>query len=355
MNCFEKALWRFFYAATLSMLFSCSGTTTDGKSSAEITLKVHHFLPPTSTTQTQLLEPWAEAIETDSDGRMTVEIYPSMQLGGKPPQLFDQVRDGVVELAWTLTGYTPGRFPTIEVFELPFIAASAEATSPAVHEFYEQHLQAEFQEIHPILFHVHTPGSFHMQGTPLQSLNDLQGVQVRAPTRISNQVLELLGATPVGMPVPEVPEALAKKVIDGALLPYEVTQSLRVHELTDSHTEIQGDRGLYTAVFLLAMNRQTYDLLAEDLKRVIDSNSGIALAQQVGRAWDEAERAGRQTAEALGNTVYTIEGAELERWKMATAPAIEAWIETMNQHGKDGQALLDDAQALVQKYSQTQE
>ena len=339
-------------AVTIGATLSCqSPTTSDGTSSPEVTLNVHHFLPPSSTTQTQLLEPWAEKIEADSEGRIQVEIYPAMQLGGKPPQLFDQVRDGVVDVAWTLTGYTPGRFPTVEVFELPFIAASAEATSLALQEFYELHLQEEFQEVHPLVFHVHAPGSFHMQGTAIQSLADLEGVQVRAPTRVSNRALELLGATPVGMPVPEVPEALSKGVIDGALLPYEVAEPLRIHELTDSHTEIKGDRGLYTAVFLLAMNLQTYNSLPQDLKAIVDANSGIALAQTVGRAWDQAEQQGRQAAEALGNAFYAVEGGELERWQTATAPAIAAWVETMNQQGKDGQALLEEAQTLIQNYA----
>ena len=190
-----------------------------------------------------------------------------------------------------------------------------------------------------------------MKGKPIQSLEDLKGAKVRAPTRVTNNVLQVLGATPVGMPVPEVPEAVSKGVVDGALIPYEVTRPLRVHELTDSHTEFGGDRGLYTAVFLFAMNKAKYESLPDNLKQVIDNHSGLALAQQAGQIWDQAEAPGRQAAEALGDNIYTIEGEELERWRVAAEPAIDTWIAAMDELGKDGEALLADARALVSKYA----
>ena len=341
----KKVIWACLAVILTGAVFSCTG------SGPEVTLKVHHFLPVTSTTHQQFIEPWAKQIEADSGGRIKVDVYPTMQLGGKPPQLFDQVRDGVVDAAWTLTGYTPGRFPMVEVFELPFMAASAEATSQAVQAFYQRHLAEEFQEVHPLVFHVHAPGSFHMNGKPIQSLEDLKGLKVRAPTRVTNNVLQILGATPVGMPVPEVPEAVSKGVVDGTLIPYEVTRPLRVHELTDSHTEFGGDRGLYTAVFLFAMNQAKYDALPDDLKKVIDDHSGMALAQEVGQIWDQAEAPGRQAAKDLGDDIYTIEGKELDRWRGAAEPAIEAWVAAMNQQGKDGEALLADARSLVSQYA----
>ena len=317
----------------------------------EVTLRVHHFLPPPSVTHAKFIKPWAEKIERESGGRIEVQIYPAMQLGGKPPQLFDQVRDGVVDVAWTLTGYTAGRFPMVEVFELPFVPGSAEATSQAVQAFYETYARDEFAEIHPLMLHVHHPGSFHMKDKPIRGLEDLQDAKIRAPTRVINAALKALGATPVGMPVPAVPEAIAKGVVDGAMLPYEVTLPLRVHELTDSHTEVGGPRGLYTAVFLFAMNKQRYESLPDDLKAVIDANSGLALAKQIGAVWDAAEAPGRAQAEALGDSFHKIEGAELERWKAATQSVTDGWVAEMNAQGKDGPALLAAARALVAKYS----
>ena len=318
----------------------------------DVTLRLHHFLPPPSTTHKDFIEPWARKVEAESGGRIKIEIYPSMQLGGKPPALYDQVRDGVVDIVWTLPGYTAGRFPTIEVFELPFMAASAEATSQAAHEFYERHARDDFKDIHPLMIHVHAPGTLHMRDREVKTMADLHRVKVRAPTRMTNAALEALGATPIGMPVPAVPESLARGVIEGTALPYEVTLPLKVHELTTSHTEIGGKRGLYTAVFLFAMNKARYESLPADLRRVIDDNSGTPLARKIGRVWDQAEIPGRQAAADLGDSFYTIEGEELARWQAATAGVTEGWIAEMTAAGKNGQALVDDARALIARYAE---
>ena len=317
----------------------------------EVTLKVHHFLPPPSTAQKQLIEPWAKRVEEQSNGRIKVEIYPSMQLGGKPPQLFDQVRDGVVDVVWTVAGYTPGRFPKLEVIELPFVPGTARATSAAAHEYYQTYAKDELADVHPILVHVHAPGTFHMKNKPIRTIEDLDGAKIRVPSRPINSAVTALGGTPVGMPVPQVPEAISRGVVDGTVLPYEVTRPLRVHELVDSHTEFGGDRGLYTVVFLYLMNKDKYDSLPADLKKVIDDNSGIELALAVGEAWDKAEEPGRRAARDLGDQFFVIEGAELERWKAATRPVVDEWVAERTKAGDDGQALLDNARGLIEKYS----
>jgi TRAP-type C4-dicarboxylate transport system substrate-binding protein len=90
---------------------------------AQVTLKLHHFLPPVSNGHSKMLAPWAKMVEEDSGGKIKIDIFPSMQLGGTPPQLYDQARDGVADIVWTLPGSTAGRFPSTEVFELPFVGA----------------------------------------------------------------------------------------------------------------------------------------------------------------------------------------------------------------------------------------
>ncbi|MFO1349512.1 MAG: TRAP transporter substrate-binding protein [Gammaproteobacteria bacterium] len=332
------------------LLAACFALSAQGQA-ADITLKFHHMLPPTSTAHKQLIEPWAREVEAASQGRIKVEIYPAMQLGGKPPQLYDQARDGIADLVWTLPGYTPGRFPQVEVFELPFVTASAEATSQAVQAFYEKHLQQEFAEVHPLFFHVHAPGSLHLRGKPVATLEDMQGLKIRAPTRISNSILKALGATPVGMPVPQIPEALSKGVVDGAVIPYEITRPLKIHELTDSHTEFKGERGLYTSVFIVAMNKAKYDALPDDLKKIIDAHSGMAWAKRAGQAWDAAEAPGRQAAADAKAAFQIIQGQELARWQTATAPVITEWLKDMQAKNIDGKTLLDDARALVAQYA----
>ncbi len=314
----------------------------------DVTLKLHHFLPPQAIAQTEFLEPWAEKIAAQSGGRIKIDIYPAMQLGGKPPQLYDQVRDGVVDLVWTVPSYTPGRFPKIEVFELPFITASAEATSQAVMEYADKHLQGYFPGVRPLLFHVHAPGLLHMNDRPIRRLEDLVGAKLRAPTRAITETLNQLGAVPVGMPAPQVPQAISRGVVDGTVFPYEVTLPLRIHEITDSHTTIWDGRGLYTTVLMLAMNQRAYEDLPEDLRAIIDANAGMAIAGDIGRVWDEAEAPGRAAAEAEGDQFIDLDAAEIDRWKFGSEPVVTRWVESI---GDDGQALLDDARALVAKYA----
>jgi TRAP-type transport system periplasmic protein len=318
---------------------------------AEVTLKVHHFLPAASNAQTKLIQPWADKIIAESGGRIAVEVHPSMTLGGRPPQLYDQVRDGVVDVVWTLPGYTAGRFPIVELFELPFMAASAEATTQAVQEFSQTYLKEEFRHVHPLLFHVHAPGLFHMVSKEFKTMDELKGLKVRGPTSATTQALRALGATPVGMPVPEVPQALSTEVLDGALIPWEVARPLRIHELTKYHVQVGTERGIYTSVFLFAMNLNKYNSLPADLKKIIDNNSGMNLAKQMGKAWDDAEHDGRELAKQRGNQFYTLPPDEVKRWEQATRPVVDAWLDNMQKKGHNGKEMLETAEKLINKYS----
>src|SRR4051812_34906529 len=163
---------------------------------AEVTLKLHHFLPPVSNAHTKLLVPWAKKVEADSSGAIKIDIYPSMQLGGTPPQLYDQARDGVVDIVWTLPGNTAGRFPAIEVFELPFIGAQkAVPNAKAVQEFYEttSFLKDEFKEVHPICVWAHDGGLIH-SNKAIKTMDDMRGLKLRSPTRLAGEALKALGA-----------------------------------------------------------------------------------------------------------------------------------------------------------------
>ncbi len=317
----------------------------------DVTLKVQHFLPPASPTQTQFIKPWADALAAESNGRIKVEIFAAMALGGRPPQLYDQAKDGVADVVWTLPGYTAGRFPKSEVFELPFMAASAEATAQATQEFYEKHLRDEFKDVHVLVLHAHAPGSFFTVSKPILAVDDLKGLKIRAPTRVMNETLKALGATPVGMPVPELPQALSRGVVDGAAIPFEVALPLKAHEMVKHVTEIPGSRGFYTSTFLYAMNKAKYDSLPADLKKVIDNNSGMALAKKVGKIWDDVEKPGRDAAMAAKVAFHQMPPAEVAKMHTATQPVIDAWIKEMDGKGANGKALVEDARAMIAKYS----
>lgn len=316
-----------------------------------VTLKFHSFPPMPANSNAKFVKPWADKVTAESNGEITVEMYASMQLGGKPPQLVDQVREGVVDIIWTVAGYTPGRFPHLEAFELPFMPASAEATSQAAHE-YMMTIGAEDLEDYKVLaVHVHAPGTIHTKDTLVKSASDLNGLKMRGPTRVISQMLGGLGATPVGMPVPQVAPSLSKGVIDGMVVPWEIMPSFKLHELTKSHTTLSGDRGLYTAPFLLLMNKAKYEAMSDAQKKVIDDNSGMALAKLAGQLWDGFEAPARALAEKAGGEFHELSGAELDEMKAAGATLVDAWIEKANGDGLDGAALVETARSLVAKYA----
>ncbi len=317
----------------------------------EVTLRLHQFLPIQAGIPANAIEPWIAKVEADSNGRIKIEHYPSMQLGGAPPSLYNQARDGVVDIVWTVLGYSPGRFPKTEAFELPFMTGDAESASRAFQEYVEQNAMDEFQDTRPIAFHVHGPGWIHTN-KPINSLEDVAGQKLRGPTRVITNLLSKLGATPVGMPVPAVPEALSKGVIDGTVIPWEVTVPLKVPELVSSHTGFESNPGLYTATFVLTMNNDSYNALPDDLKAVIDANSGVEVAAMFGRVMDEGDEVGRARAEATGNDIIVLDDAEKARWMEAAKPVVTEWLAEMDKLGIDGQALIDSAKELIAKNAQ---
>ena len=314
----------------------------------EVTLKVHFHLPATSYASTLFIQPWCEKIAKESNNKMKCQIYPSMQLGGTPPQLFDQVRDGVADVVWTLPGYTAGRFPSLEAFELPFMMRSPEATSRALWEYAQVHSQKEFKDVHPLAFHVHGPGVFHMTSKPVKTMADLRGLKMRAPTRLTNKFIAMLGATPVSMPVPQVGDALSKGVIDGAVVPYEVVPSVKIQELVKYHSETDpAVPAFYTSTFIFAMNKAKYESLPADLKKVIDNNSGEAFSGQIGKAFVQADAEGKKLTG--GNTTNVIAASELATWQKLGDKLSADWVKDMSGKGLDGQKMLSDAKALIAK------
>lgn len=326
--------------------------STIARAQEAVTLRLHHFLPPAANVHQHLLTPWAKALDEQSGGKLKVEIFPAMQLGGKPPQLYDQAANGVVDIVWTLPGNTPGRFPATEVFELPFIAAQKGAVNaPACEEYGQTHVVKETADTKILCFWAHDHGLIHT-GKEIKTKDDLAGLKLRNPTRLAGEALAALGATPVGMPTPQIPEALAQRAIDGCVVPWEVVPSLKINELTSHHLEIPGTPTLYTATFFLEMNRPKYEGLAPELRDILDRNSGLAFAKAAGAMWDTVGAEVRAKVEASGkNTITTISEDEKARWVEATAPVRDKWVADMKAKGLDGEGLIKAAQDMIQKYA----
>lgn len=344
----RRKLLGFVGGAALAAL--ATGFTATTALAQDVTLKLHQFLPAQANVPTLVLDVWADSVEKDSGGRIKVDRYPSMQLGGRPPELMDQAIDGVADIIWTVVGYTPGRFPSTEVFELPFMMTDARSASRAYWEMFEEHMKdTEFKDVHILGTWVHGPGMIHTKD-PVVSPADLQGMKIRGGSRAVNSLLTKLGATPVGMPVPAVSEGLSKGVIDGTTIPWEVTKALKVPELVSNHTEFTG-KALYTLTFVLAMNKEKYESLPADLQKVIDDNSGLEFSVFAGGTMADADGPSRQIAVDMGNNIITLDAAQTEEWRVLAEPIYEEWVADMNSKDIDGQALIDQARMLIEKYS----
>ncbi|MEO0371648.1 MAG: TRAP transporter substrate-binding protein [Pseudomonadota bacterium] len=334
-------------AAAALMAASLSGAAL----AQEVTLKMHQFLPPQANVPNLILVPWAERVMAASDGRIQIDHFPSMQLGGKPPELASQVVDGVADIIWTVAGYTPGRFPQLEVFELPFMMTNAEDTSRAYWEYADANMMdADFKDMKILGVWVHGPGVIH-SNKPVESVSDLNGMKVRGPTRVITGMLGELGATPVGMPVPAMPEALSKGVIDAGVIPWEVTAALKVPELVKNHTTF-GDEPLYTAAFIFAMNKDKWEALPDDLKAIIDAESGADFSALAGKTMQDSDGPARKLAEDAGNNIIDLTPDQIAEWKAAAGNVEANWIAEMNEKGFDGQALVDQAKGLITEKSQ---
>jgi TRAP-type C4-dicarboxylate transport system substrate-binding protein len=297
-------------------------------------------------------KPWMEKVEKDSGGRIRFEAYPAMQLGGTPVQLYDQARDGVVDIVWTLPGTTAGRFPRVEAFDLPFMMNNAEATSKALWEYFQTQCPDEFKDTQVLALHVHGPGVIHTVGKAVKSASDLRGLKMRGPTRQVTKLLGALGATPVGMPLPQIPDALSKGTVDGCVIPWEVVPSVKVHELTKFHSEFPASSpALYTTTFVMAMNKAKYDGLAPDLKKVIDANSGLATSAWLGKTQQGNDAPGRKTAVDRGNTLYTFTAEQTQEFVKLSSAVDDEWVADMDKRGFKGKALLASAKALIAKHA----
>lgn len=319
--------------------------------SADVTLTVHHFLGPKSPAHTKLIAPWAGRLEEQSNGRIKVEIFPSMSMGGKPPELYRQVRDGFADVVWTLPGYTPGVFPRSEVFELPTVhRGSARETNLAIQKIWPM-IKADYKDVHPILVHVHAGNALHLRTTKVASVGDVKNLKLRTPSRTGAWMIEAWGAEPVGMPVPALPQALSKGTVDGALVPFEIVPPLKLHEMTKYSVEGADGSRFGAAIFVLAMNKQRYDSLPQDLKAIIDANSGAALAEEIGKAWDDVEEVGKKLQRGSGGEVIALNADAKLTFDALGAQIVNRWIREVNAKGVDGTALVEAARNAVAETS----
>jgi TRAP-type C4-dicarboxylate transport system substrate-binding protein len=317
-----------------------------------VTLRMQSFIPPIANPMKHFLIPWAQKIEKDSNGRIKVQVYPSMQLGGKAEQLLTQVRDGVVDVAWTLPGFTPGVMPKLEIFELPFLHRSTHATVMSLQEYVGKHMQKDFAPYHVFLVHCHA-GALFMTKDPINKVEDFKGMKLRSYSRTNAWILEALGAAPVQVALPELAPMLSKGTVTGSILPYEIAPSVKMQDLTDYFTTLAPPQArLSTEIFTFLMNKQKYESLPADLKKIIDDNSGAKLAPHAIEVWDRIELDGEKVMrEKAKNKFASLSAEETAKFKKIVQPVFDRFKKLLDEGGDDGAKIIAEVEALEAKYA----
>ena len=315
----------------------------------EVTFKIAHFLPSAAPAQQRVLQPWCEDIKKQSNGRIACQFYPAMQLGGTPAQLVDQVRNGVADVVWTAPGYSAGRFPIIEAFELPFMVKDSANSSKALWTFYQQHGQQEFSAFKVLAFHTDGGQAMHTAKKEFSGLSSFSGIKLRTSTRLGARTLAALGGQPVAMPPAQVTEAIAKGVVDGSFGAWELVFPTKLSEVTRFHAQPDGGVAYPTATVLsLLMNKQKYDSLPADLKEIVDKTTGETMVARFGAMFDEVAADSRKRIAAQGNKISTFSATQVEAMKRATASVEEEWAKQLTEKGQDGKKLIATARTLTE-------
>ena len=316
----------------------------------EVTLKLHHFLGPKSPAQVYMLEPWAQRVEKDSGGKVKIDIYPSMTLGGHPPQLFRQVADGVVDIVWTVNGYTPGLFPRSEAFELPTVFTNdIAATNLAMRDMFDEYLAPEYDAVHVCFNHVHAGQAIHMASSPVHSPADTKGKKLRVPGPTGVDVVKAMGATPVSMPVPALPQALSTHTVDGALIPWEIIPALKLQDVTKYQIEGPNKNRFGTTTFQVSMNKARWNSLSPDIQAAFNKNCDREWLKECAKIWRDDDDHGIKVAVDAGNTYIVLTDAEMAEFNTVLAPVVDKWIKDHKSAPFDSAKIVAAAKAAIAK------
>lgn len=311
---------------------------------AETTLRLGHLWPAQSAVNQDLIESWASQVEEDAGGALDIEIYPSQTLSNAS-SAYEGVVNGIADITVTLQGYTAGRFPLSEIVQLPGVSASAPQGACILQSLYDQGaLGDEYADSHPLFLFTTGPAPLHTRDTEVQTPADLEGLRIRTPSEVSSDMLESMGADPVGMPAPDIYTSLQRGVIDGLSLPWEAMKVFQVNELVDYHLDIP----YYTGALMAVMNRDAYEALSPEAREAIDANTGMGWAEKAGEVFYRLDREGKAQARKQGDIIHRVEDPLNDpQWADPLKRGTERYLERLEERGIDNaRAVYEQALAL---------
>lgn len=316
---------------------------------AEYTLRFAHLFPSVSSQHKDIFQAWADQVNKGSKGRIDVQMYPSSTLA-KPPALYDSVINRIADVSVAIQGYTANRFPLTQIVELPGISNNATHGSCIIQGLYDEGLISnEYKKTKPLFLFTHGQGHIHTTEKSIEKPSDLAGLRIRRPSAVVAKLLEGLGAKPVGIPAPQSYQSVQRGVIDGVSLPWEAQYVFRLNELTKKHTEIGG---LYTLSFVVSINKDVYQSMPADLKKVIDDNSGLEWSLKAAKVFDALDIKGKAQAVEKGHEINIIEGGiENPAWKPVIVKATEDYLSELESKGLPARKVYARAKELANSCS----
>ncbi len=314
---------------------------------AQTVLTASSWLPP-SHTLSETQKEWCAQLEQKTTGKVRCNILP--RAVSAPPGTFDAVRNGLADLSFTVQGYTPGRFVTTQMAEVPFLGNSSESTSVAFQRMYAKYpaIAAEHAGVKVITVFTHGPGIVFNTKRPIAKAEDLAGLKFRVGGGMVNEISKSLGMNVTLKPAPESYELLSSGVMDGTLFPAESVESFKIDKVIKQATTFPG--GLYNTAFVFMMNQAAYDKLPADAKKAIDEMSGEAAARMFGRGWDKVDRRGMAFMQAAGVQFTKADAAFVKEVQDKTGPVEERWATAAEAKGlKDAKKVLAEYRAEIKK------
>lgn len=314
---------------------------------AQVTLNASSWVPPSHPITATMLVPLCNDIDKVTSGRVKCNILPKAPVAA--PQTFDAVRDGLIDLSFTVHGYTPGRFVLTDAVEFPFMADTSEVMSVAYQRVYERMLAKadEHKGVVALAMMTHGPGQIYHSSKAIGSLADLKGQKIRVGGGLINDITKSLGAVPLLRPAPEVFEILKSGVADGVFFPKESVGSFKLTPVLKHGTFVPG--GLYNVSFVWMANPAKWNSISAADRALIQPLLGEALSRRAGKAWDAADERGVQAMKEANIAIQTASPAFIEEIRKSTAPLEQAWVDKAKAKGVDGDAILKELRAEIKK------
>jgi TRAP-type C4-dicarboxylate transport system substrate-binding protein len=287
-----------------------------------------------------IADQWCKEVEKRTDGRVRINYYPGGTLS-PAAQIYDSSAKGISDIGESVLSYTRGKFPLIEVVDLPLGIKSGYVATKLINEFYKKFQPKEFDEVKVLFLHAHGPGLLHTK-RPVYKLEDLKGMKIRS-SGINAKIALALGAAPVGMPIPETYDALSKGVAEGVLVPIEALKGWKLGEVVSYTTEDYG--ASYSSGMFYVMNKAKWNGLPADIKDIIEKIDEEWIEKQ-GRLWDEIDKEGRDFVLARGNKFISLTREEDARWAARVKPILDEWVKEAKTRGLPA----EEAMKFCQEY-----